>query len=270
MTKSKKQKKRNKQYPPLSKVDKILYGVPTIFFLAVYPFTFFAFDFILPEIYLRDGVIAYSPENPFPSFLLLIVTFIFFIIATDKQNKRIPIFGNSSVDYYNTINYRFVLPPFDKRYSKQNKDNKSTEKELIKISIYIFVFIFAFIIALNSFSSRYVIDDGKIYKYGLSENPIETISVEEVKEYHLKSYMSSSGRSKRSYPTISVILRTKDEKEISFDINCIKDLSSLQKIDLLFSNVEKTVDSSYLEEYIARNLTDNEAVLLRNIFENKK
>ena len=134
MAKSKKQKKRNKQYPPLSKVDKILYGVPTIFFLAVYPFTFFAFDFILPEIYLRDGVIAYSPENPFPSFLLLIVTFIFFIIATDKQNKRIPIFGNSSVDYYNTINYRFVLPPFDKRYSKQNKDNKSTEKELIKIN----------------------------------------------------------------------------------------------------------------------------------------
>ena len=64
-----------------------------------------------------------------------IVCFVIFGIIFFRSTSKKPIFGNKKIDYYNTTFYKFVLPPFDKRYTKLFWTKEKIRNVLIKTTV---------------------------------------------------------------------------------------------------------------------------------------
>ena len=91
------------------------------------------FEYLINDLFKNDDVLAFDITEKFfrivPFWMLVvIVTF----ICLERLTSKNPLFGNKKIDYYNTTFYRFILPPFDKRYTERvfTKEKIITDKIL--------------------------------------------------------------------------------------------------------------------------------------------
>ena len=134
MAKSKKKKrpqKRYKSYPPLSRTDKFLYAsLEVIGFIFIFGFLYGHENIIGLFVFRNQEILSFEVRLT----MFLMAPFIFFYLFSiiDPQFSKKPVFGNKKVDYYNTLDYKFILPLFDKRYKNISRYSESRKKAIQK------------------------------------------------------------------------------------------------------------------------------------------
>lgn len=263
--KKKRPKKRHKPYPPLSKTDKIIYCTfqlaAALFLLGtILGYMLLAGHFI----FKNPDVLAYS-ERWTPMLMLpffgLGAAFVF-----DVNQKKTPLFGNKKVDYYNTTYHRFALPLFDKRYQKLESCKKAKNKLLKKTAIWSVVLLILFCIGLLGYTGRHEFDYNGITTYSVFNNPVKEYSYNEVESYELratKRYYRSS-----FYYEIFLKFNLENGKEFFADYDFCRDIYAFKKLSNQLEGKSKTIDDSYLQEFIERrDLTEDEIKILYELFE---
>lgn len=267
--KRKRPKKRNKSYPPLSKTDKILYRAfeftaALILFISVAGYIFFADDFI----FRNPDVLAYGERW---TMLLMMPFFITFaVVVFDADRKKVPIFGNQKVDYYNTLNHRFTLPLFDKRYENLKNYHKARKTFFKKAVIWSVVFSVLFCVGLLGYTGRHEFDDNGITTYSIFNNPIKEYSYDEVERYELSAAkhfrVSKYGGSTTCEVYLTLYLESGKTYSVNYDF--CRDAYAMKTLENQLLGKPKTIDASYLEEFIERrDLTADETRILYELFE---
>ena len=268
--KKKRYKKRNKPYPPLSRLDKAIYYVGAILFMVLTSGAIYGIIDIQETLFFkRSDVLAFasygSIRNIVPYGIMIAVIF---LILLEKIQKQRPIFGNKEINYYDSSRYRFVLPVFDKRYTDRTLTKEKIIKASIKTSVIAILFVCSAFLSMNSICQRYEFTENEIRKCNATGETVSTISYDIINEYEVKEYSHRIGGinsvSSVYYPGFEIILP--DGEIISADLyNGLKDIEAFYKIDKALEGAEKTVTLD-AEKYIERrSLTPEEERMLREI-----
>lgn len=268
--KRKRPKKRHKSYPPLSKTDRIIYCAFQLTAVLFLLGTIFGYIFLAGYFIFRNpDVLAYSDRwTP----LLMLPFFILggaFIFNVNQKNT--PLFGNKKIDYYNTTHHRFTLPLFDKRYQNLESCKKAKRSLLKKASIWSVVLTILFCVGLLGYMGRHEFDDNGITTYSVFNNPIKEYSYDEVETYELrttKSYRSDGRYSSSISYEVFLKLNLENGKDFFVNYDYCRDANAMKKLENQLRGKPKTIDASYLEEFIERhNLTAEEIKILYELFE---
>ena len=265
----KRYKKRNKPYPPLSRLDKGIYSFSLIVSVILVNGAIFGiFDIQDTFFYRNSDVLAFAPYGSAWALIPygIMVTAILILLLSKLDSKR-PIFGNKKIDYYNTTKYRFVLPIFDKRYI----DRTLTKEKLVNVSIKIFVISFIFlctcILSLNSLCHRYEFTQNEILKVNVKGEIVENFSYDEIEAYSVETpYHRVGNRGVGSYYLGFSVELPNGELVAPDTFSGLRDIEAFYKICQNLNNADKTVDAD-IERYIERHsLTREEKSMLREIF----
>ncbi|MBE6785476.1 MAG: hypothetical protein E7538_04455 [Ruminococcaceae bacterium] len=270
--KRKRQKKRKKPYPPLSKTDKLLYIIFDVLGAIVLFGSVFGYLYFAPKIVFKNpDVLAFKERTTI--FLIFPFFFVWLIVLFDSTRKRLPVFGNKKVDYYNTLKFRFVLPLFDKRYQHIESCQKAKKKFFKKASIWSVVFAMLFGIGLLGYTGRHEFHDNGITTYSVFNNPIKEYSYDEVESYEISAERDihiGHGKYSTSYTTYYLYLtvRLNNGKSFSAEYGFTRDIHAMKELDSLLAGKPKTTDAAHLTEFINRHdFTDSELKVLYELFE---
>lgn len=274
MSKQKKKKNKHKKgYPPLSKADKFVTTIiPIITIIFMYT-VLLGYEWFAPYFVFRQNSedLAFCETSSFLRIVpFWIVCFILFGINFFRLTSKKPIFGNKKIDYYNTTFYKFVLPPFDKRYTKQFWTKEKIRKVLIKTIISALLLIVTFVYGFGGFVSRWEITDSKIIKYGTDNEIEESYTYDDIVAYEVYSTLRSThGKYSTFYSEIGIAVALSNEERLSFDLDFINGgISGLYKLDKLFSGIDKTIVDDRLDRYIdTHSLSVEELKMLNEIFD---
>ncbi|MBQ7117134.1 MAG: hypothetical protein IJN88_02880, partial [Clostridia bacterium] len=264
MAESKKKKrpqKRHKSYPPLSKTDKFIYSALEVAG-AVFVFTFlYKHDSIIGFFILKSADVL-SFQERFTIFFIVPFIFFYLFYILDSQYSKKPIFGNKKVDYYNTLNHKFILPLFDKRYNNIARNSRNRRKQLINFGIVCFVSIILFTFGILGCHGRHEFSRDGITTYSIFNNVIEEYSYDEVESYHIEAYYRYHTRTRGLGHTdydINLTVRFTDGENFTASYNTSRDIYALEEIDKILKDKEKTLNSRNLELVIDKyNFTDDE------------
>lgn len=268
-SKPRKRKKRNKSYPPLSRIDKILYAVLGIVFAVSAYSVIWSFPVLLNLFAFRDSTeLAVDYTFPFFGFPLVILLAAFLavfggVICTCKR----PIVGNKKVDYRNTSKYRSVKPLYKFRRRVKMK-NRKLDRAIKSVAVTLFL-ISGFLFLL-SFFGRWVVTDNAVIKYNCLNKETEKYSFSDIEAYSIDSFSDSrlSMHYYSSNPDISLTIRLKNGKNISFTSEFIRDTEALGKIDALITAPKTVGSDEYLENYIKnKKLGKDEIDILKCCFD---
>lgn len=273
-----KQKKKNhkhkKSYPPLSKLDKVTYSflaiVPEVLLLGI-PL---GYDWFSPYFVLNNSeTLAFSQTVHFwrvIPFLFIILVLFVVIVTGERLTRKKPIFGNKKIDYYNTTLYKFILPPFDKRYIKKFWTKDRIKKTLIKAIIAAIIIIVPFVYVIGGVISRWEITNSQIFKYGTDNKIEESYTYDDISSYKVYSTLSNTvGRVKTYYPELGLIITLNNGEELNFNLDSINSgIAGLYKLDNSLNGINKTVDDDQLERYIEQYSPNaDELRMLNEIYE---
>ncbi len=268
--KRKKPKKRNKPYPPLSKTDKIIYIIfqltaALILLGTIFGYIFFAGYFIFRNPYVLAYADRWTPLLMLPFFILGGA------LVFDINQRKTPLFGNKKVDYFNTAYRRFTLPLFDKRYQNLENCKKAKNKLLKKTAIWSVMLTILFCIGLLGYTGRHEFDDNGITTYSVFNNPIKKYSYDEVETYELRA-TKNNRKSSRYSSTVSyevfIKFNLESGKEFFVNYDYCRDAYAMKELKNQLEGKPKTIDDSYLEEFIERrDLTADEIKILYELFE---
>ena len=267
--KRKKPKKRNKPYPPLSKADRAIYIISEIFALiillgSVAGYIIFADDFI----FKNPDVLAYAER--WTILLMLPFVIICGILVFDAERKKLPILGNKKIDYYNTSKHRFILPLFDKRYENISNYQKQRRSVFKKASVWSVVLAVLFCIGLLGYTGHHEFDRNGITTYSIFNNPIAEYSYDEAESYEISaSKQTSTSKYGRSISyEIYFTIHLKNKKSFTTNYYFARDAHALKELEALLAGKPKTIDDSYLAEFIDRHdLSDDELAIIYELFE---
>lgn len=273
MAKSKKRKqpgKRKKRYPPLSKQDKIFYTCIEIFEAILLVFLVFGYDVLAPFFVLKKpDVLAF--EERLTVFLRFPLIILWLDLIFNCSFTKIPVIGNKKIDYYNTLNHKFILPLFDNRYKNIENYKKGRRKFLKYSIIYFCVFMVFLSISISGCIGRHEFNNNGIVTYSIFNNVLEEYSYDEVESYSVSADTYYISRTKSlSYRTydISLTVELSNGDSFSARYDRVRDLYSLEKIDNLLNGKRKIVNSLYLQEFINKHdFTVDELKVLRTLFE---
>lgn len=264
MAKSKKKRrpaKREKDYPPLSKADKFLYAALEIVgFIFVFAFLYGHEHIIGLFVFRNTDILSFQVRLT----LFLMVPFILFYLFSiiDPQATKKPVFGNKKVDYYNTLNHKFILPLFDKRYKNISRYSENRKKQLKKIIILCCISIILFTVGVLGCIGRYEFSRDGITAYSIFNNVTEEYTYDEVESYSVEAYYHHTFRPRGlSYTDsdINLTVRFANGENFTVSYDGSRDVYALEEIDKILKNKNKTVDSDYLQKFISRHdLTDDE------------
>ncbi len=271
MAKSKKKRQPVKKgYPPLSKADKFLYAALEVVG-AIFIFAFlYEHDNIIGFFVLKSTEVL-SFQERFTMFLMVPFIFFYLCYILDSQYSKKPIFGNKKVDYYNTLNHKFILPLFDKRYNNIARYTETRRKILIKFSIWLCVLTLLFTLGILGCIGRHEFSREGITTYSIFNNVINEYSYSEVESYKVEVYYHRSFRSRGlSYTdsdiNLTVYFENGDNYTASY--NTAQDVYALEEIDKILKGKKKTVDSHLLQNFISRHdLSDDELKVIYRLFE---
>lgn len=270
MAKSKpvKRKKRNKPYPPLSLIDKTIYAVLGVVFAVSAYSVILLFPVLLKLFAFRDSAelaVDYTSSYfgfPLVALLAVCLAVLGGIICTCSR----PIVGNKKIDYNDTSKYRSVKPLYKIRRSvkKKNRRLDRTIKAVVGTLFIISGFLF-----VQSFFGRWVITDNAIIKYDHFNREAEIYTFSDIEAYSVDS-ISNSWLSLHYYsekPDIRLTVRLKNEKEITFTGDAIRDIEALSRLDTRITAPKTVCSDEYLESYIqSKNLSDDEIDILYQCF----
>lgn len=268
----KKVNKRYKPYPPLSKLDKSIYFIGQIVLCLCMLTSLLGYEWFAPYfVFKNDDVLAFDiTENFFrivPFWMLMvIVTF----ICLERLTGKKPLFGNKKIDYYNTTFYRFILPPFDKRYTERVFTKEKIKKTLIKFTIFALIFSLSGIWGFSGIISRWEVTDSAITKFGTFGKVEAVYSYDDIESYTVDSFSE-----KKSYkysiwgPELGIEINLKNQEKLNMDLDLIKDeIYGLYKLDKALTGINKNINDRKLNDYIEHyNVSDEEIKLLYEIYE---
>ncbi len=272
MAESKKKRrpaKRNKDNPPLSKTDKFLYAALEVVG-AIFILTFlYEYDSIIGFFVFRN-INVLSFQERFTMFLIVPFIFFYLFYILDSQYRKKPIFGNKKVDYYNTLNHKFILPLFDKRYNNIVRNSENRRKQLRNFGIICFVTIVLFTFGILGCFGRHEFNNNGITTYSIFNNVIEEYSYDEVESYEISAVdiyrYRRIGRYLDSDICLTVNLENGDNYTASY--NCARDIFALQEINNFLKDKKKSVNSHDLELFINRHsFTEDELKVIYRLFE---
>lgn len=276
MAKSKpvKRKKRNKPYPPLSRIDKLIYTIFSIVLIGAGYGVVYLYAYLLRKLPFTDAEVLACDYNwtiifALPIFFIFIISIGEFMQKTEHCKR--PIFGNKNVNY-NDTKYEKVTPLFSKK--PETKKSKFDIKFRITVRIFISVSVmFSVFLLFLSFFGRWSITDQSLTRYNCLNQAVEQYSYSDIVSYSVDSIY----RSERSpgylwvhYPDISVTVRLKNGKNISFTSEYIRNTEALGKIDSLITAPKTVGSDEYLESYIRyKKLGKEEIDILSRCFDTK-
>lgn len=273
MAKSKKKRrpqKRHKSYPPLSRADKFLYTAFEVVGALLVIIPIVAFDPIAGFfIFKKPDILSF--QSRFTLLLLFPFVFVYLIYIGDSLYKKIPIFGNKKVDYYNTLNHRFILPLFDNRYKNIERFKEHRRRRLKRISIWCSVIVFLLVAGILGCVGRHEFSREGITTYSIFNNVIEEHSYDEVDSYEVSAidvyrYRGTRGGYVDSDINLTVYLKNGDNYTASY--TAARDVYALEEIADLLVNKKKTVDSRDLQDFIDRHsFRDDELKVIYRLFE---
>ncbi len=249
MPKGKKKPKHKVKNPPLSPLNKFLYGVLFVL-IIILPFSLYLI-FHLCQIELGKAGGALALESTASELLVLIPIIpalgvcagLWEIAYTD----RVPLVGA-----------RKKRPP-----EPQKQKKPYSRAYIIFITAIVSVYLLSFVPAIGAVYNRVEINETHIDKYAMFGRQTEHRPVEDATAVHAEIYLASSGRYTYRWDT-SYTVYFADGKSFRFT----EASGSIAKIDALFEGVPKTVDGTenfeeLCEEY---DFTPEEQEQLRELF----
>ena len=275
MAKSKKKQphklKRTKPLPPLSKADKIIYFLYEAIGAIIICVSGFGWLDILPEIVLKNPEVL-GFQNRGTIVLIMPFLFTFLIVILDPFMKKKPIIGNKKVDYYNTTNQQFALPLFDERYKNISRFKERRKKFFKKVIIWTLVFTFLFSLEVIGLIGRHEFTGEGITTYSVFNNPIGYHSYDEVERYEIttdRQHFRTRGLGYTKYEIVLTVYLA-DGEDFYTEYSFSRDIYALAEIEEKLKGKEKTTDTYYLEEFIARqDFNDQELKALYELFDMK-
>ena len=273
MAKQKKKKRNHKKgYPPLSKVDRFITTIVPIIAVVLMYTILLGYEWFSPYLIFRQNskTLAFCETSSFLRIVpFWIVSFIVFGVIFSRSTSKKPIFGNKKIDYYNTTFYKFVLPPFDKRYTKQFWTKEKIRNVLIKTTVMALLIINTFIYGLGGVISRWEMTDSRIIKYSTDNEIEESYTYDDIIAYEVYSTLKSThGKQATFYSELGLAVTLDNGEKLRFDLDFINGgISGLYKLDKLFSGIDKTVVDDRLERYIdTHSLNEEELKMLTEIY----
>ena len=162
-----------------------------------------------------------------------------------------------------------MLPPFDKRYTKQFWTKDKIRNILIKTIVSLLLVIVTFIYGFGGVISRWEITDSNIIKFGTNNEIEESYTYDDIISYEVYSTLRSThGKHATFYSELGLAITLNNEERLSFDLDFINGgITGLYKLNKLLSGKDKTVVDDRLERYInTHSLTDEELNMLTEIY----
>lgn len=269
-SKKKKYKKRKKQFPPLSKQDKFLYNCIEVVGAVILIAFVVMFESLTSFFVFRNtDALAYEPRLTVILFAPVVFFWLYLLIR--MTSKKIPIIGNKQIDYYNTTEYKFVLPLFDNRYKNNEKYKKAKKEFLKKVILHVAVFLCLLSIGCMGCVGRTAFNANGITTYSILNNVTKEYSYDDVDSYTVRAVTHYVNRPRGlSYRTYDVHLTVnlKNGESFTASYDTARDVYSLAKIDRLLKDKNKTVNADNLQMFLDKhNFSDEELSLLHKIFE---
>lgn len=273
VAKQKKKKNNHKKgYPPLSKTDKFIATIVPIIAVILMYTILLGYEWFSPYLVFKQNsnALAFCETSSFLQIVpFWIVSFIVFGAIFFRLTSKKPIFGDKKTDYYNTTFYKFVLPPFDKRYTKQFWTKDKIRNVLIKTIVSLLLIIVTFIYGFEGIISRWEITDSNIIKFGTNNEIEESYTYDDIISYEVYSTLRSThGKHATFYSELGLAIALNNEERLSFDLDFINGgITGLYKLNKLLSGKDKTVVDDRLERYInTHSLSDEELKMLAEIY----
>ncbi len=208
----KKTKKKKDKIPPLSLLDKCIYGVLFVLSIIIPIILNAVFDILRESIAFSGNALAYSSNLsylwvlPF-SAIILISTFVFVIVSID--NKR-PIFGKKSAVYQN--------PPYpiigkNKKKACISKSNKALNKILFKIWLVV-VAVTLSLVPL-SLCGRDSLTEKGVEKHNLFNQVVDSYDTDDISEITIRCRYDNHYRTAK-HPVYEVIIKVNDRDKFFF------------------------------------------------------
>ncbi len=273
MAKSKKSnKKRDKSYPPLSKLDRFIYSTIQIVSTVLVLGALYGIFDIQTHLFLKDeNVLAFSGYGSvWANVPYAITVIIIFGIIISKTTSGKPLFGNKKHDYYNTTKYKFVLPVFDKRYTKRTLSKQKIIKATITVGVIIAVLVYTSIISFGSLCKRYELREDMIYKLNSKGETVEAFSYDDVKSFTPTVTLEKLGtKGLGSWHIGFRLVLSNNETITATTFIGLKDLNALHKIDMKIKDEVKQAEKHNLNRYLAqlKTLSEDEKTMLNEIYE---
>ena len=245
MAKQKKKKSNHKKgYPPLSKIDRFIATIVPIIAVVLMYTILLGYEWFSPYLVfkLNSNTFAFCETSSFLRIVpFWIVSFIVFGAIFFRLTSKKPIFGDKKTDYYNTTFYKFILPPFDKRYTKQFWTKEKIRNVLIKTIVSLLLVIVTFIYGFGSVISRWEITDSNIIKFGTNNEIEESYTCDDIISYEVYSTLRSThGKHATFYSELGLAITLNNEERLSFDLDFINGgITGLYKLNKLLSGKDK-------------------------------
>lgn len=268
--KKKRQKKRHKPYPPLSKKDKAIYTGIDVLGAFLLLASVFGYEILAPVfVFKSSDILAFQERGTI--FLLIPFALTLLLLLCDSTRKKIPIFGNKNVDYYNTSTHRFTMPLFDERYKNINNYQRQRKKIFKKIAVYSLVLVILLCAGLLGCLGRHEFDNNGITTYSVFNKPIEKYDYNNVESYTVKALRSIHRRNRGlGYTTyeLNLTITIYGGKTFNANYDFARDIYAMKELDSLLAGKPKKVDDSCLREFIdSHNLSEDELKVLYELFE---
>lgn len=269
---NKKKSNHKKGYPPLSKTDRFITTIVPIIAVVLMYTILLGYEWFSPYLVFKQNskALAFCETSSFLRIVpFWIVSFIVFGAIFFRLTSKKPIFGDKKTDYYNTTFYKFILPPFDKRYTKQFWTKEKIRNVLIKTIVSLLLVIVTFIYGFGGVISRWEITDSNIIKFGTDNEIEESYTYDDIISYEVYSTLRSThGKHATFYSELGLAITLNNEERLSFDLDFINGgITGLYKLNKLLSGKDKTVVDDKLERYInTHSLTDEELNMLTEIY----
>ena len=222
MAKKKKHNKRKRYNPPLTFVDKFIYILFLVVFIAI------SFSLIIIPLYIQKRLTFSDPSAvafmttgglwwTFPlSFYLLITTIVLFACGFDQ---KIPLFGNPNLRYGEPPFKKSIYPIFRRKQYIQNNKGKGKVWYKSFIGAWFVVFlVFLCIYPLGICGRRVLYDDSTIKTYNSFNSVKTTYSSKDYYHLTLDAFFSQARYGAGRWVTTAEI-KTKENKKIYFRNN---------------------------------------------------
>lgn len=259
-----------KKYPPLSKTDKILYYL--ILLADVWSITLSTVVLVKrlsASFFEKGAVLANVPTFPLwvnsylPLLSIVTIAYLAWLISERSQ----PVFGNQSVNYYDTSKYAFTLPLFDRRYKNvKSGTTMKRKRQAVASGLLTVIVLIMLVVSFESVFGRIEFTADSIEKHSITGSM--SYDYNDVSEYNLKSYIEPSySRYGRSEPTIAINITMKNGyrikatfRDFNYDIDCLEAVTD--KLGTI-----QNIDDEYLSDFLNyHDFTDSEKETIQKLF----
>ncbi len=274
---SKKKKTRKKpQTPPLSFLDKCIYGVGFLLVAVIFVFVFWLYVGFPRRFSMQDSFVIAADERAtslwFCPLGFYLVISLLVIVAVPCSMKK-PIFGNSKITY-GPPHWESIYPLFGKQ--KRRRKPLPNEKKVTNTLFFgwlIIFFILFFLSFFGLFGRNTLMQNGDITVYSVFNQEKRNYSVMDISTLEIQTGSYSTGRGFSTYWRTEYEFTMNDGRSYEFADSCFRSdrdaFENMIKMKTLVDNrkiIIKGVEN--LDKVIDdQNYTPEEIELLYELFE---